>query len=124
MILLMPPIIPHLLASTARTSADRSASEVIPWLILFIGLVLAGGVLIFYVRRWMRSDGGKSEVGFTLQDLREMHARDDLSDAEFQSARAAMIGRVGTSNQPSAINSQVPPVGDPSDSDQPHGHDG
>jgi hypothetical protein len=106
-------IVPHFLASTAPTSAERSASEVIPWLILFIGLVLVGGVLIFYVRRWMKGDGGQSEVGFTLQDLREMHARGDLSDIEFQSARAAMIGRIAAEKSAAAVTD---PASDDSDS--------
>lgn len=105
--------------------AERSASEVIPWLILFIGIVLVGGVLIFYVRKWMKGGGFDSSgsAGFTLQELRDMHARGELTDAEFHSARAAMIGRLSGCDQRSAISGQ-PLAGDEStDSKHPPRHD-
>lgn len=61
---------------------------------LFVGaLVLAGGGIYtaLAVRKWMRTDDSPTEP-FTLHDLRELHARGELTEAEFQALRAEMIG--------------------------------
>src|SRR3954471_17691974 len=88
-----------LLASTGRITSDKSGrlfADVVPWLILLIGVVLAGAVVIYFIRRYLRSDDPHAADGFTLHDLREMHEAGDLTDAEFQRAKAAMIGRLRT----------------------------
>src|SRR5690349_6149843 len=67
-------------------SADKSGrlfADIAPWLIVLVGVVLVGGVLIFLLRRWLRSDQHGASGGFTLQDLRELHREGELSDEEF-----------------------------------------
>jgi len=79
----------------APDKSSRLFGEVLPWLILLIGVVLAGAIAIYYIRRSLKdtkSHGG----GFTLQDLRDMHAAGELSDDEFERAKAQMIGRLRT----------------------------
>jgi hypothetical protein len=53
-------------------------------------LALFGGVV--YVKKWMQADDDEAEpIGFTLGDLRRMHKRGQLTDAEFETARTQMI---------------------------------
>lgn len=58
-----------------------------------------GGMLIYFVRKWMAGDSSTPAEGFTLQDLRDLHARGELTDEEYQNARTAMIGRVKHATQ-------------------------
>lgn len=86
-----------IVASYPIASVDHSAralGELLPWLAVLVGVVIAGGVLIYVVRKWMAGDSSTPPEGFTLQDLRDLHSRGELTDAEYQSAREAMIGRV------------------------------
>jgi hypothetical protein len=85
------------LVAVARPAGDRSTqlfSNIIPWLILLVGVILAGGVLIFFLRSYLRSDGAGGNQGFTLQDLREMRAAGELTEAEYERAKSMMIGRL------------------------------
>jgi hypothetical protein len=77
-------------------AVDRSnklLADVLPWLIVLVGIVIAGGVAALLVRRSMRRDHSSSD-GFTLQDLRDLHAAGELTDQEFEQAKAMMIGRL------------------------------
>jgi hypothetical protein len=63
------------------------------------GVALGGFGLLALVakwaRRWIRSDDEPQSLDapvFTLQDLREMRARGDLSDDEFDRMRNAILG--------------------------------
>lgn len=86
----------------AGTDASRSFSEVVPWLILLLGLVLVGGVLIFLARRMLRDQSSSPPEPFTLQGLRDMRAQGLISDEEFERARTAMIDRLTATEAPDA----------------------
>lgn len=82
-------------------------SDVLPWLILLFGLVIAGGVIIFWARRSLQAAATQNAnaAGFSLHELRELHKNGELTDEEFERARAAIIGAVGakpTDQTPSA----------------------
>ena len=96
--------------SDAGEKSGRLLSEIMPWLIVLVGVVLVGGVIIYLVRRSLRSEGSTSE-GFTLQDLRDMHAAGELNDEEFDRAKMQMIGRAKTAPSPSGPNSNLPGAG-------------
>lgn len=87
----MMSIGPIPLAAVADAEQLRT---LLPWLGLLVLLVIAGGVVIFYVRRMLNSNQSIDSPGFTLQSLRELHAAGELTDEEFEKAKAAMIGRV------------------------------
>jgi uncharacterized membrane protein len=81
----------------AAQSADKGSrllADVLPWLILLIGVIIAGGIAIYWIRRSFRSDQSSLAHGFTLQELRQMHAAGDLTDEQFERAKAMMIGRL------------------------------
>lgn len=58
---------------------------------LVTGGAIGGFFLARMVRSWARADA--TVETFTLQDLREMRTRGEISDAEFERMRAAIIGQ-------------------------------
>ncbi len=78
-------------------AASRLFSEVMPWLLLFMGLVIVGGVIIMLARRLLNDTSSSTQPGFTLHDLRTLHTKGELTDEEFERAREAMIARVADS---------------------------
>lgn len=64
------------------------------WLAVLVCLVVVGGVVIGFVRRWMKHDKTSVPVGFTLSDLRAMHARGEISKDELTRAEQSMISRI------------------------------
>jgi hypothetical protein len=103
---------------TIAVAAQRSArlfSDVAPWLALFIGVVIAGAILLMVLRRHMQRDQRQPQVGFTLDDLRRLHGSGDLSDEEFNRAKAAMIAGIRAAAGPPADrggNGPTPPPAD------------
>jgi hypothetical protein len=81
------------LSHICLASSGRLFGDVLPWLIVLLAVVVVGAVVVVAARRLLRSDdwGGG---GFTLHDLRQMHARGELSDEEYARARAQMVGRL------------------------------
>jgi len=83
--------------AAAPPSAAPSADvfrQIAPWAIVLIAIVLIGGVVLYFIRRSIKSNPSSGAGGFTLQDLRDLHARGEISDEEFQRAKAQMIGRL------------------------------
>lgn len=60
--------------------------------VLFV-LVLGGGALVFWARRNAKSPDAGPAPGFTLEDLRRLYERGEISKREFETARDAMIHR-------------------------------
>ncbi len=87
-------VLPALAGSGA---ASRLFSDVMPWLLLFMGLVIVGGVIIMLARRLLNDTSSSTQPGFTLHDLRALHAKGELTDEQFERAREAMISRVADS---------------------------
>ena len=85
-----------------------------PWVLALIGATLVGAVAIYAIRRMLRSDPGTSN-GFTLHDLRAMHASGELTDDEFTRAKAAMIGRLRSEVESDTLPSHVSSESDTSE---------
>jgi hypothetical protein len=92
--------------------SGRLFADILPWLLVLVGVVIVGTVVIYFVRRSIQNEAGTSAGGFTLQDLRELHAAGELSDDEYQRARAAMIGRVKAQPNASRTHSHHRPRDD------------
>ncbi len=56
-------------------------------------LIMGGTGVILWVRRWSRRDTPAEP--FTVQDLRDMRARGEITEREYMAMRAALIGRMG-----------------------------
>jgi len=99
------------LAQTTDKS-NRLLADILPWLIVLVGVVLVGGIAIYFIRRHLYAEQSPSDVGFSLQQLRELHASGELTDEEFERAKAMMIGRLAAPRQPSKKNDDSsPPAG-------------
>ena len=87
----MPMGMSSSVAATIPGDPDRLFGDMLPWLGAFVVVVLVGGALALWLRRRFRADDERSGDGYSLQDLRAMHARGELSDEEFKSAKDALI---------------------------------
>jgi uncharacterized membrane protein len=77
----------------AATQPGELFSELFPWLVVLLGITVVGAIVVSILRRAMRGDVDRSD-DFTLQGLRDLRAQGQISEEEFQRARAAMIDRV------------------------------
>ncbi len=66
--------------------------EILPATILLVVLVIIGGFIIMRARKMVKGSK-KSEMPFTLSQLRKLHKRGELSDEEFQRAKVSMIDK-------------------------------
>ena len=96
-------------AAAARSS--RLFVEVLPWLLVLLGIVVAGAVVVMLARRLTKDAPSGPPQGFTLQELRELHAAGELTDEQFERARAVMIGRWTEPSTPKEPD--APPADDP-----------
>ncbi len=88
-------------------AAEDLFGQVLPWLIMLLVVVIVGAAGIYLVRRMLQGGHRASGEGFTLHELRRMHAAGQLTDEEFERAKALMIGRVGGSaSAPNEIGPQ------------------
>ncbi|GEM_PF-3929189 len=63
------------------------------WLGLLAALITGAALVVWFLRgKTIRGSDDASAMGFTLQDLREMRERGDLTEVEYQAARTAALG--------------------------------
>src|SRR5438309_443917 len=93
-------------------AAANLGNALIAALVFMLATIAAVGG--FYVaravKRWMRRDQGAE--AFTMQDIRDMKARGEITEAEFQAMRGAILGSAVTKLQsvPPASEKQSPKV--------------
>jgi len=86
------------LATAGATRPADLFGQVWPWLAVLLLVVGAGALILYMLKRSMsRGQTGAGE-GFTLQELRDLHASGALSDEEFARAKASVIGRVAATD--------------------------
>lgn len=91
-------------ASLIIAASRRGSSlvgEVLPGLLVLAVIVIVGGIILVYLRRTIKENRDGSPGGFTLQDLRDLHAAGKFTDEEFEQAKSAMIGRLKSPEEPS-----------------------
>ena len=81
----------HALAQTAQIG------DAILWLGVLLGAVVVGALVIFAMRRRLQGSDTSEGDPLDLAVLRRMHAAGQLTDAEFEAARAAVVARHGGS---------------------------
>lgn len=90
-------MLPWPVTSTATTSwsafaaVDVSLVNVFVWFAVAAIASVGGYYLVVAVRRWTQRE--VQVETFTLQDLRDMRARGDISAQEFSAMRAALLAR-------------------------------
>src|SRR2546423_14783720 len=61
--------------------------------LVLIGLIVAGAYSVLRLRRWLKEedDAPAPPTGFTLDDLRELNRRGEMTDAEFERAKGQIL---------------------------------
>lgn len=77
--------------SAHHLGQSTSVGSVFFWLFVLMGLLIVAGVGVLWFRRWYRSEESPEAVGFTLGDLRQLHREGQMSDDEFERAKAQII---------------------------------
>jgi hypothetical protein len=67
-----------------------SFKDVLPATLLLIGFAIVGGIIIFYVRKSLKSSPSTSTT-FTLSELRKMRDEGSMSEEEYEQARQSII---------------------------------
>jgi hypothetical protein len=83
-------------------------SQIIIWSLILIGVLVAGFAAVAVVKRWLNPSAdalNSTNAGFTLSDLRRMHREGEISDLEFEKAKARIIG---AAKPPEASKVQTP----------------
>ncbi len=89
-------IAPALLSSAPtpgglNASAGDLFARIWPTLLILLAIAVAGGIFAMWLRRRLASKDEGGAAGFTLEDLRRLHRSGEMSDVEFESAKAAML---------------------------------
>ena len=88
-----PMIVDWILAGGGPRPGDLF-TKILPVLVGLVVVVGVGAVVIYVIRRALGRGPTPPAEGFTLQQLRELHAAGSLTDEQFERAKAAVIGRV------------------------------
>lgn len=71
---------------------NYDTSDIVLWSLLLIGLIVAGWLTVWQVkRRLQQTDDVLGNAGFTLSDLRRLHKSGQMSDDEFEKAKARVV---------------------------------
>src|SRR5437773_11905049 len=82
----------HAAVTLAAAPEEQSILPVIGWSIVLIVICVVGWFLVVRVRRWLKDEPGVTEgIGFTLGDLRALHRRGEISDEQFEKAKAKIV---------------------------------
>ena len=90
----------------ADLTDEQTHSALIGSLILIVILMLLFGGVVLY-RKWMNAEDTTTGEGFTLSDLRRLHKEGKMSTAEFESAKAILIGSLKKQATKPALGERV-----------------
>ena len=92
---------PEFIAQASANGGDvqQLLTRALPWTAALVAALVVLAVGWDYCRRRRRRDDEGSGLLWTLQDLREMHARGDLADDEFERLKAHVVGPVTPSSE-------------------------
>lgn len=90
----MPHVALHPVIVLGQSQASRAATDAVLVLGVLIVLVLVGGFLVMHLRRRFLGERDADAPGLLLDDLRGLRARGEISDEEYDRARAAIVGRM------------------------------
>jgi hypothetical protein len=103
----MTGLLPQLLADLTD---EQTHNALIGSLILIVILLLLFGGVVVY-RKWMNADDTTTGDNFTLSDLRRLHKEGKMTDGEFESAKAILIGSLKAATAKSTAPAAPPPAG-------------
>ena len=77
--------------AAADTDAENLFGDMLPWLGLLVLIVLLGGGVAIWIRKRMANSGDSGTIGYTLEDLRVLHSRGELSEEEYSPPDARTV---------------------------------
>ncbi len=106
------------------TLAFGAVGSVMMWLGVLLAAVLVGGFGLLIIRRRLLDAGiDAGQSGFDLRSLRQMRDRGEISDDEYEVARAGIIGAVSGNRSgasPSPVRTAPKPIQTPETGDSRH----
>ena len=87
-------------------AAQNDYGKLFVWCLILVGLVVAGSVLVLWVKRRMQEPDSGPSIGFSLADLRELHRTGKISDQEFERARGKMAASLKKQEPPTPKKAQ------------------
>lgn len=73
------------------TLATSDLGPIFFWSLLLIGLLIAGFFVVVLVKRRLAKADDGPQIGFSLSDLRQMRQQGQLTEEEYERARAKMV---------------------------------
>ncbi len=70
---------------------ERDYSQIFVWSLVLIGVLAVGLVVVSKVKRRLQEPDQPSSMGFTLSDLRQLHKSGQMTDEEFEKAKAKVV---------------------------------
>jgi hypothetical protein len=70
---------------------DRDYTRIFIWSLALLGVVAVGLVVVSKVKRRLQDPDAPVSLGFTLSDLRQLHKNGQMSDEEFERAKAKVV---------------------------------
>ena len=71
----------------------RSSADAIVWSLVLLGVIVGLGLVVFFIRRRLFSSEKQSnDARWSLQHLRELHAKGQITDEEFQRLKENLLG--------------------------------
>lgn len=72
---------------------SRASADVLWWALVLVGAIVVLGAAMFALRRcFFASKDSKAEPPWSLQHLRDLQSRGQITEAEFQRLRDQMLG--------------------------------
>jgi uncharacterized membrane protein len=81
-------------------AAQNQYGNLFFWCLILLALVVAGFVLVAWVKRRTQQQDSGPTIGFSLADLRELHRTGKISDQEFERARGKMAASLKRETTP------------------------
>src|SRR5687767_1384265 len=125
---------PHLvpIPSTPRLLAQAdNVIGILGWSLVLILFIVGMFMAVIWLKKWMKDDedAAPAKLGLTLSDLRQIHARGEMTDEEYERARSKMMAsaKAATANMPDPAGGRrapgaaaaAPALGDPGASTNP-----
>jgi hypothetical protein len=70
---------------------ERDYTQIFIWSLVLIGVLAVGLVVVSKVKRRLQETEQPSSMGFTLSDLRQLHKTGQMTDEEFERAKAKVV---------------------------------
>lgn len=96
--------------------AQSGIGGVILWSIFIVILIVVGFTAVIWIKRWVSEPDDAPVGGFSLGDLRQLHKTGQMSDEEFEKAKAMIVeaaqaaaAKRAQAQQQQGKGSQLPP---------------